>query len=76
MARRAWLFADTPKGAVANAMLYTLEESAKQNKLDVYGYFNYLLITMPNVDFHNYPELLNIPAILRSIVGRMSAGKK
>ena len=42
-ARRAWLFADTPKGAMANAVLYTLIESAKTNKLDSYAYLKYLL---------------------------------
>lgn len=56
-ARRAWLFADTPKGAAANAVLYTLAESAKQN--DVYGYLNYLLSAMPNVDFYNHSELMD-----------------
>ena len=30
-ARKAWLFADTPKGAKANAVLYTLVESARAN---------------------------------------------
>lgn len=34
-ARRAWLFADTPDGAFANGVLYTLVESAKAlNKFD------------------------------------------
>jgi hypothetical protein len=32
--RLKWLFADTPKGAKANAVLYTLVETAKVNKLD------------------------------------------
>ena len=31
--RRAWLFADTPKGARANAVMYTLVESARANDL-------------------------------------------
>ncbi|MCI5965947.1 MAG: hypothetical protein MR061_21030 [Clostridia bacterium] len=35
-ARRAWLFADTPKEVAANAVLYTLVESARANGLDVY----------------------------------------
>lgn len=35
-ARRAWMFADTPKGATANAIMYTLKESAKANNLNVY----------------------------------------
>ena len=35
--RRSWLFADTPNGATANAIAYTLAESAKANDLNVYG---------------------------------------
>lgn len=58
-ARRAWLFADTPKGATANAVLYTLVESAKANSLDVYEYLKYLLNEMPNKDFNNHPEILD-----------------
>lgn len=57
-ARRAWLFADTPKGATANAVLYTLAETAKANNLNVYEYLKHLLSEMPNIDFHNNPELL------------------
>ena len=58
-ARRAWLFADTPKGATANAVLYTLVESAKVNGLNVYEYLKYLLKVMPDTDFYNNPELLD-----------------
>lgn len=58
-ARRAWLFADTPKGATANAVLYTLVESAKANDLDVYEYLKYILEAMPDTDFNNHPELLD-----------------
>ena len=58
-ARRAWLFADTPKGAAANAVLYTLVETARANKLNVYEYLSYLLTVMPNTDFRNHPEKLN-----------------
>lgn len=57
-ARRAWLFADTPKGAFANAVLYTLVESARANDLDVYEYLNFLLEKMPDTDFNNNPELI------------------
>lgn len=59
VARRAWLFADTPKGARANAILYTLVETARTNELNVYEYLNYLLTAMPDIDFHNHPELLD-----------------
>lgn len=58
-ARRAWLFADTPKGATANAVLYTIVESAKANDLDVYEYLHYLLRVMPDTDFNNHPELID-----------------
>lgn len=58
-ARRAWLFADTPKGARANAMLYTLAESARANKLDVYEYLKYLLMEMPNNAHMEHPEVID-----------------
>lgn len=58
-ARRAWLFADTPKGATANAVLYTLVESARANNLDVYEYLKYLLAEMPNNDHLLHPEILD-----------------
>lgn len=58
-ARRAWLFADTPKGAKANAVLYTLVETAKANNLDVYEYLKYLLEEMPNNHHLEHPEVLN-----------------
>lgn len=57
-ARRAWLFADTPKGATANAVLYTLVESARANGLDVYSYLKYLLTEMPNNQYLENPEIL------------------
>ena len=58
-ARRSWLFADTPKGATANAILYTLIESAKANDLDVYEYLKYILGSMPDTNFNADPELLD-----------------
>lgn len=58
-ARRAWLFADTPKGAAANAILYTLVESARANELNVYEYLKFILTEMPNNDHLNHPEVLD-----------------
>lgn len=57
-ARRAWLFADTPDGAFANGVLYTLVESAKANDLDAYEYLKYLLEEMPNNHYLEQPEIL------------------
>jgi len=45
--RRAWLFADTPKGAKASAVLYSMIESAKTNDLEPYAYLLALLKRLP-----------------------------
>lgn len=58
-ARRAWLFADTPRGTKANAVLYTLSESARANKLDVYEYLKYLLTEIPNNAHLEHPEVID-----------------
>lgn len=57
-ARRAWLFTDTPKGATANAILYTTVETAKANQLNIYEYLKHLLTVMSNADYKNHPEQL------------------
>ena len=48
--RKNWLFADSVEGANANAVLYSLIESAKLNKLNVNKYINYLLEQIPQLD--------------------------
>ena len=40
--RKAWLFADTPRGATASAMYYTLIESARANGIDPFKYILHL----------------------------------
>ena len=57
--RKNWLFADTPKGASASAAVYSIIETAKANGLNVYTYLEYLLLYMPDTDWHNYPEDLD-----------------
>jgi len=56
--RKNSLFSDTPKGAFASAVIYSLVESAKANGLKPYVYFQYLLSRMPDMDFKNDPEKL------------------
>lgn len=46
--RKGWLFCDTPAGAQASAMAYTMVEMAKANKVNVYHYLNYLFEHQPN----------------------------
>lgn len=57
-ARKSWLFADTPKGATASALVYSIVETAKANQLNTFEYLKYLLTNIPNLDIHNYPETL------------------
>jgi hypothetical protein len=45
--RKGWLFCDTPKGASASAVVYTLVETAKANNIDPYRYLLRLLTILP-----------------------------
>ena len=45
--RRNWLFSDTPKGADASAMVYTMVEMDKEHNLNIYKYLKYLLEQLP-----------------------------
>lgn len=45
--RKNFLFADTPDGATASALVYSLVETAKANGADVYYYLKYLLTKTP-----------------------------
>lgn len=48
--RKNWLFADTIEGAKANAVYYSLIESAKANNLNIYKYIKYLLDVLPQLE--------------------------
>ena len=48
--RRNWLFADTPKGAQASAMYYSLIESARANGLEPYDYLHRVLKQLAYAD--------------------------
>ena len=46
--RKAWLFSDTPAGADASAMIYSIVETAKANALEPYTYLlRYLFKYLP-----------------------------
>ena len=45
--RKGWLFAGSPKGADASAMLYTLVETAKANGLDPHAYLTHVFKHLP-----------------------------
>ena len=49
MGRKNWLFANTPGGAQASAVIYSLIETAKENGLDPYRYLLWLLQNAPGL---------------------------
>ena len=48
--RKNFMFANTPRGATASAIIYSLVETAKENKLNPYAYLTYVLKNAPNWD--------------------------
>ena len=48
MGRKAWLFSNTPAGARASSVMYSLIETAKENGLHPCRYLEFLLETLPN----------------------------
>ncbi|MCR4598093.1 MAG: IS66 family transposase [Acetatifactor sp.] len=47
--RKNWLFSDTPNGADASALVYSIVETAKANDIDIFHYLKYLLIKTPTL---------------------------
>ena len=45
--RKNWLFCDTTKGAEASAIVYSIVETAKANRIDPYNYLLYVLSVLP-----------------------------
>jgi transposase len=45
--RKNWLFSGTPEGAEASALLYSLIETAKANKLEPYAYLRHIFDRLP-----------------------------
>ena len=58
--RKNWLCSDSSKGATASATVYSIVETAKANGLNVYTYLEYLLLYMPDTDWKNHPEELEL----------------
>ncbi len=56
--RKNWLFSNTPKGAKASAIIYSIIETAKANDLNPFYYLTYLFEQLPNIDTNNL-ELLD-----------------
>lgn len=72
--RKNWLFANTPKGAKASAIIYSIVETAKENGLRPAAYLTFLFEQLPNIDCKDLKALEalmpweeNLPAQLRSL---------
>jgi hypothetical protein len=50
ISRKNFLFCNTPRGATASAMIYSIIETAKANNLKPYEYMFHILKTFPNID--------------------------
>lgn len=48
--RKNWLFSNTPRGARASAIIYSIVETAKENGLNPYYYLRFLFERLPNID--------------------------
>lgn len=58
MGRKNWLFSNTPRGARVSAILYSIVETAKENRLKPFDYISHLLEQVPGMDMRD-PELLD-----------------
>ena len=47
LGRKNWLFCDTPKGADASSIVYSLVESAKANGIEPFAYLQHVLVQLP-----------------------------
>jgi transposase len=58
--RKNWLFANTPRGAKASAIIYSILETAKENQLHPANYLTYLFERLPNLQDPKDPVALDI----------------
>ena len=59
LGRKNWLFAGTPQGAEASAMLFSLIETARANNCEPYSYLRHIFARLPNAQsLEDYEALL------------------
>ena len=56
--RKNWLFSDTPAGAKASAVIYSIVETAKANNLAPRDYIQFLFENLPDMEIQIHPERL------------------
>jgi len=57
LSRKNFLFAKSPKGAKASAILFSIMETAKANNLSPFHYLEYLFEQIPNINVNDDKEL-------------------
>jgi transposase len=55
--RKNFLFSNTPKGATASAVIYSVIETAKANGLSPFHYLTWLFEKLPNIDLNDMTQL-------------------
>jgi len=58
--RKNFLFANTPRGAKASAIMFSLIETAKENGLNPFNYLAYIFRNAPNWDIRNSIDYLDM----------------
>ncbi|AIQ14919.1 IS66 family transposase [Paenibacillus durus] len=56
--RKNWLFANTPRGAQASSVIYSVMETAKENGLHPFRYLAFLFEQLPQLENLNDPQVL------------------
>jgi len=56
--RNNWMFAYSPDGAKASAVIYSIVETAKANGLVPFKYFEFLFETLPNIPLSHFSDCL------------------
>ena len=59
VARRNFLFSDTPRGASASAAIFSVVQTALANGLKPYEYLKWLLEELPHTDLHSDPAVID-----------------
>lgn len=57
--RKNWLFSNTPEGAKASAVYYSLIVTAKENNLNPFEYLSWILHNAPNLGRPGYPDSIS-----------------
>jgi hypothetical protein len=58
MGRKNWLFCNTPNGAMASSIVYSIIETAKENGLKPFEYLEFLFESLPNTTTGRIDSLL------------------